>query len=124
MPPLNQHKVLIVDDERLIADTLATIFRQAGYLGSAAYSAEAVLDSASTWSPNLAILDVVLPGMNGIELARCSRRSARSVTSCCFRDNLQRAICLTKIRFHPVWTALAKPAPLGELLALAAALLQ
>ena len=70
MAPSHQYKVLIVDDERLIADTLAKIFKRAGYVSEAAYSAEAVLDSASTWSPHLAIVDVVLPGMNGIELAR------------------------------------------------------
>jgi CheY-like chemotaxis protein len=62
-------RLLIVDDEQLIADTLVTIFTQAGYEAKAAYSAEEALALIEEWVPNLAILDVVLPGMNGIDLA-------------------------------------------------------
>ena len=64
-----KYTVLIVDDEQLVSDTLAKIFRMAGYDSRAAYSAEAVLGWAIECSPQLAILDVFLPGMNGIELA-------------------------------------------------------
>ena len=124
MPPLNRHKVLIVDDERLIADTLATIFRQAGYLSRAAYSAEAVLDSASTWSPNLAILDVFLPGMNGIELARWLKKICPECHILLLSGQSATSDLLEADKGPPVWTALAKPAPPGELLALVAALLQ
>lgn len=62
-------KVLIVDDERWTSDTLATIFTIAGYEARAAYSAEQALDMISDWQPALVILDVVLPKMNGIDLA-------------------------------------------------------
>jgi DNA-binding response OmpR family regulator len=62
-------RLLIVDDERLIADTLATIFRNEGYDARAAYSAEEALALIDSWIPELAILDVYLPGMNGIDLA-------------------------------------------------------
>jgi DNA-binding NtrC family response regulator len=63
------HKVLIVDDERTITDTLAQIFLGNGYDVRKAYSAEQAVDFIAEWSPNLAILDVVLPVMNGIDLA-------------------------------------------------------
>jgi DNA-binding NtrC family response regulator len=65
----HRHRVLIVDDERTIADTLAVIFSQSGYESHAAYSAEQALESIAEWLPNLAIIDVVLPTMHGIDLA-------------------------------------------------------
>jgi len=67
--PAEPTRLLIVDDERVIADTLATIFAQAGYETRAVYSAEEALALIDGWVPNLALLDVVLPGMNGIDLA-------------------------------------------------------
>jgi CheY-like chemotaxis protein len=60
---------LVVDDEETIADTLALIFRSNGYDTKTAYSAEQALELLETWPPDLAIIDVVLPGMNGIEFA-------------------------------------------------------
>jgi CheY-like chemotaxis protein len=62
-------RLLIVDDERVIADTLATIFTHAGYETRPAYSAEEALALIEEWVPHLALIDVVLPGMNGIDLA-------------------------------------------------------
>lgn len=63
-------KILIVDDEKVFADTLAQIFRGEGYDCRAVYSAEEALDAISDhWLPDLTILDVMLPGMNGIDLA-------------------------------------------------------
>ncbi|MGH9593099.1 MAG: response regulator [Bryobacteraceae bacterium] len=62
-------RILVVDDEEAIADTLALIFRSNGYEALTAYSAEQALEMLETWPPDLAIIDVVLPGMNGIEFA-------------------------------------------------------
>jgi DNA-binding NtrC family response regulator len=62
-------KVLIVDDEAAIADTLAMIFKSQRYEVLVAYSAEEAIETIAEWQPDLAILDVVLPNMNGIDLA-------------------------------------------------------
>jgi DNA-binding NtrC family response regulator len=62
-------KVLIVDDERGTADSLAMIFNIVGYEALATYSAEEALGLIESWQPALAILDVVLPKMNGVDLA-------------------------------------------------------
>jgi DNA-binding NtrC family response regulator len=62
-------KILIVDDEVTIADTLALIFASSGYEARTAYSAEQALEMLEDWKPDLAVIDVVLPGMNGIEFA-------------------------------------------------------
>jgi DNA-binding NtrC family response regulator len=64
-----RHRVLIVDDERTIADTLVLIFSANGYETRASYSAEQALEIVAEWLPDLAILDVVLPKMNGVDLA-------------------------------------------------------
>jgi CheY-like chemotaxis protein len=62
-------RLLIVDDEPIIAGTLNLIFRNAGYDTRAASSAEQALALIEDWQPDLALLDVYLPGMNGIDLA-------------------------------------------------------
>jgi DNA-binding NtrC family response regulator len=62
-------KVLVVDDEKTISDSLTVIFRNHGYQARAAYSAEEAIDVIAEWQPNLALLDVNLPNMNGIDLA-------------------------------------------------------
>jgi len=71
--PSNGSKVLIVDDEVAIADSLALIFASRRYEVRVAYSGEEAIDVIARWQPDLAILDVVLPGMNGIDLAIATR---------------------------------------------------
>ncbi len=60
--------VLVIDDEKLIADTLVQILRKAGYSAWAEYDGESALESASLVPPQVVIADVRLPGMNGIEV--------------------------------------------------------
>ncbi|HLY42147.1 MAG TPA: response regulator [Terracidiphilus sp.] len=67
--PFQSLKVLVVDDEKSIADSLGLIFSSHGYEVRVAYSAEQALELSLAWSPGLAILDVILPKMNGIDLA-------------------------------------------------------
>jgi CheY-like chemotaxis protein len=69
MAGAGSRKILVVDDEPTIADTLALIFASSGYEARTAYSAEQALEMLEDWRPDLAIVDVVLPGMNGIEFA-------------------------------------------------------
>jgi CheY-like chemotaxis protein len=69
MAPEEKPRVLIVDDEHVIADTLVTIFSAAGLDAVAVYSAEQALALMPKWHPHIAIVDVHLPGMNGIDLA-------------------------------------------------------
>ncbi len=60
-------KVLIVDDEHTIADTLAIILTKAGFNASAIYSGTEGIEVAKTVKPDLIISDVAMPDMNGIE---------------------------------------------------------
>jgi DNA-binding response OmpR family regulator len=66
--------VLVVDDEVLIADTIAKILSLRGYAATAAYDGDSALESAMLVPPQLLLTDVVLPGMNGIELAQTVKR--------------------------------------------------
>lgn len=61
--------VLVVDDERMIADTLALILRKAQYDTIVAYDAASALRKCGEFHPDIVITDVVMPGMNGIEMA-------------------------------------------------------
>jgi DNA-binding response OmpR family regulator len=61
--------VLIVDDETIIADTRAAIFRNWGYVAMVAYNAEEALEIASVVPPELLVTDVMLTAMNGVDLA-------------------------------------------------------
>ena len=63
------NKVLIVDDARGVVESLAAIFSQRGYLTKSARSAEDALRLIVQWVPDFALLDVILPGMDGINLA-------------------------------------------------------
>jgi CheY-like chemotaxis protein len=62
-------RVLVVDDEQVIADTLAKILDLNGYEASAVYSGTAAVESARSLQPDLVISDVIMADMNGIEAA-------------------------------------------------------
>lgn len=61
--------ILIVDDDPSIAETLSAVFTHTGNNVRTALSAEEAIETVAVWEPDLAILDVNLPRMNGIELA-------------------------------------------------------
>ena len=62
-------RVLVIDDERRIADTLALILRSAGYIAEIAYDGPSGVETCKRFCPHLVISDVVMPGMSGIEAA-------------------------------------------------------
>lgn len=61
-------RILVVDDESLIRSTLAEFLTQEGFSVETASNAEAALESASAERFDVAICDVQLPGIDGIEL--------------------------------------------------------
>jgi PAS domain S-box-containing protein len=62
--------LLLVDDNRDAADTLAILLRGAGHRSEAVYDAESALESVRRGLPDACILDIGLPGMDGYTLAR------------------------------------------------------
>lgn len=67
-------KVLITDDEPVIADTLAKILSQGGFEAKAAYSGAEALEVAATFAPDMLVTDVIMDGLNGIETAILLRK--------------------------------------------------
>jgi DNA-binding NtrC family response regulator len=61
--------ILVVDDEQRIADTLALILQNNGYETAVAYEGDSALAQSSRIRPDMLLTDVIMPGMNGIELA-------------------------------------------------------
>ena len=69
-------KVLIVDDEKRILDGVRKYFEQAGFEVQAAYDGPSALKIALSDSPDLIVLDWMLPGMSGIDVCREIRRES------------------------------------------------
>ena len=73
-----KQRVLVVDDDRLVADTLNLVFQANGYESEAVYSAAEGLARARTFAPGLLLCDVSMPGENGLQLAEPLQREMPS----------------------------------------------
>jgi DNA-binding NtrC family response regulator len=67
-------RVLVVDDDMRIADTTAEVLKLAGFEAMAAYNGDSALDIAARFRPDCLLSDVVMTGMNGVELATAIRQ--------------------------------------------------
>ncbi len=73
MPPA---KILIIDDESSIHNVLSAYLKEEGYEFRSAYDGPTGLASARSFKPDIIVLDVMLPGMDGIELLANLRRES------------------------------------------------
>jgi CheY-like chemotaxis protein len=64
-----KQRILVVDDEIRVADTLCEILGTAGYDARAAYDGWSALEVAKRFEPDYLLSDVLMPRMNGVELA-------------------------------------------------------
>jgi DNA-binding response OmpR family regulator len=62
-------KVLIADDEKLIADTLALILNLGGFDARAVYTCEKALEVAPSFRPDVLVSDVLMADLNGVDAA-------------------------------------------------------
>ncbi len=67
-------RILVVDDEVLVADTLSLIFRKHGFDARVAYCGEQALDYAHDFQPQLLLCDISMPGMGGLKLIAAMAR--------------------------------------------------
>lgn len=74
-------KILVVDDEAVLVETIAYNLEQAGYQVITAADGASALEVAHRDSPDLIILDIMLPEMDGLEVCRQLRREGNTATT-------------------------------------------
>jgi len=69
-------RVLIVDDDPKVCETLGRYLAHAGYLTASALDGARALEVMQTFAPDLVVLDLMLPAIDGLELCRVVRRTS------------------------------------------------
>jgi DNA-binding response OmpR family regulator len=72
---VQQAKILLVDDEKGITDYLAPMLARAGFTLSVAHDGEAALEQIGYQKPDLVVLDVIMPKVDGREVCRRLRQA-------------------------------------------------
>jgi len=70
--------VLVVEDEKDLADLICFNLQRAGYAAAAVHDGHAALAAVAAASPDLIVLDLMLPGLSGLDVARQIRTNPRS----------------------------------------------
>lgn len=110
-------KVLVADDERVIADTLTMILNQSGFDARAVYSGERALELAPTFEPDMLISDVIMADLNGIDAAIRIRALLPGIKILLFSGQAATADLLEKARSQGYeFEILAKPVHPQDLL--------
>src|SRR5690606_26660927 len=63
-------RVLVAEDEAAVADEIGSLIRGWGYHTRISYDGRSVRSTVRDWTPDLALLDLGLPGVNGLDLLR------------------------------------------------------
>lgn len=75
-----KEKVLIVDDEKDIAKVLDYNLKKEGFRTAVAYDGEDALDAARKEHPDIIILDLMLPGMDGLEVCKSLKKEDQTAS--------------------------------------------
>jgi DNA-binding response OmpR family regulator len=111
-------RVVVADDEEVIANTLAMIMNQSGFETHAVYSGEEALDIVQSFKPDILISDVIMQGITGIETAIKARALLPSCKILLFSGQACTANLLEEARAHGhEFEILTKPVHPSDLLA-------
>jgi CheY-like chemotaxis protein len=111
-------RVLVADDEQVIANTLAIILNQAGFEARAVFSGEKAVEALDSFQPDMLISDVIMTGMTGIEAAIIIRARMPNCKILLFSGQAATADLLEKARAQGhEFEILAKPVHPTDLLA-------
>lgn len=69
-----EKKIAIIDDEKPIADILQFHFQKEGFSAECAYNGQEALELVENMQPDMVLLDVMLPGRDGMEICRKIRK--------------------------------------------------
>jgi CheY-like chemotaxis protein len=67
-------RILVVDDEPLIADTIVQILNRSGFVAEAVYGGREAIEAARRVAPDLILSDVLMPHLDGVEAAIAIRK--------------------------------------------------
>lgn len=121
-----KHKILVVDDEHAVADTLCLIFKKRGFDCRVSYTGDSAIANADEFCPELLLCDISMPDMNGLEIvskvtAKCPQCRVLLLTG--HYTNVQSAEAWAMS--HPAPSRImTKPVPPAQLLEAARSLLQ
>jgi DNA-binding response OmpR family regulator len=116
--PETKLRVVVADDEKVIANSLAMILRQAGFEARAVYSGEQALEAVESFRPDMLISDVIMPGITGIDTAIRVRAMLPSCKILLFSGQSSTANLLEKARAQGYeFEILSKPVHPTDLLA-------
>jgi DNA-binding response OmpR family regulator len=74
MTAVGARRILVVDDHVDAANALAVLLRQQGHTVTVAHGGEAALAAAKEFVPEVALLDLGMPGLSGFDVGRLLRR--------------------------------------------------
>jgi CheY-like chemotaxis protein len=74
--PVNKRRLLVVDDLKDNADSLAALLKSVGHEVAVAYNGASAIATAESFQPEIALLDIGMPDMDGIEACKIIRQSA------------------------------------------------
>lgn len=110
-------RILIVDDEHAVADTLVMILKSKGHEATAAYTGAAALEKIESFRPDCAISDVIMPDLSGTEICASIEQKLPHcrILLLSGRGSTSELIEAAKTRGRS-WELLAKPIDPRELL--------
>jgi CheY-like chemotaxis protein len=109
---------MVLDDEHVIANTLAIILNHAGFEARAVFSGEQAIELLESFQPEMLIADVVMPGMTGIEAAIAIRNKLPKCNILLFSGQAATTELLERARTQGhEFEILAKPVHPSDLLA-------
>lgn len=82
MPAASKRRVLIVDDDKRLADTLALILDQHGFTTSVAYSGANAIRSALKTRPDCVLMDVFMDGVDGVDGVETAIAIRQAIPGC------------------------------------------
>ena len=76
---MTRGRILVVEDDPALRDTLAEVLRDGGHDVRVAGDGEAALATIDTWEPQLIVLDLMMPRMDGFAFVQAQRNRAHGV---------------------------------------------
>lgn len=106
--------ILLVDDEAEIGALLGEFLRRRGYVVKIAQSGETALEMIRAEPPDLVLLDIYMPGLNGVEVLRRLRREGSNVGVIMVTASQEEPLLKTAMDLG-AFDVLTKPVDLGQL---------